>query len=78
MDEPKADPKIVIRSRVPKFNVKFKAFSRKRYEHVFLCKTEVHVEPVREHIIYYLVAVFFAYFLQMKTSIYKLCTLRNF
>ena len=27
MDEPKADPKIVIRSRVPKFNVKFKVLS---------------------------------------------------
>ena len=29
MDEPKADPKIVIRSRVPKFNVKFKVLSLK-------------------------------------------------
>ena len=29
MDEPKADPKIVIRSRVPKFNVKFEVFSFK-------------------------------------------------
>ena len=29
MDEPKADPKIVIRSRVPKFHVKFKVLSLK-------------------------------------------------
>lgn len=29
MDEPKADPKIVIRSRVPKFNVKFEVYSLK-------------------------------------------------